>query len=406
MFAPILLTIVLLMHASMNESLQSAATKLAVRVNQLMEGDTVTGAPDDNRPAKARPHPVQRQNYSTQIFGSDSDAWAPEKATGEPDVVNVGTDDGNAWASETQDDDDEWLMLTYKEAVVPKTIVIHETYNPGAVERVTAFGADGKEVELWKGDDPVSGLEAHGVCKLTIQTTMKTNKLKIYVASTKVAGWNEIDAVGMIDAAGKTHWASEAAASSTYARPTGRSYQEPPKNPYQPVQATGAPNTTRKDGAAHATAWSTGPQDGESDQWLELEYTEAMIPRTVIVHETSKPGGMYRVTFFKSDGEEVEVWKGTDPTSATESQGISRVSVSPDFETRKIRLYFHPSRPLDWNEVDAVGLADEKERAIWATEARASSYYGEVYEEIILRRLNKLEQQILELRKIIEKMQK
>lgn len=37
--------------------------------------------------------------------------------------------------------------------------------------------------------------------------------------STKVAGWNEIDAVGMKAVNGKTPWAIKAMASSTYADP-------------------------------------------------------------------------------------------------------------------------------------------------------------------------------------------
>lgn len=369
-----------------------------------MDGKTVADPADSNRSSKPRPQPPPRHSDSELMVGGGNDAWAPEKAIGEPDVSNLGTDDGNAWASESQDDQDEWLMLTYKDPIVPKTIVIHETYNPGAVVRVTGLSEDGKEVELWKGDDPVSSAAPHGVCKLTVQTTMKIRKLKIYVASTKVAGWNEIDAVGMIDAAGKTQWASEATASSTYARPVLHLLQPEVKYPYEPIQATGEPNTTRKSVNAHPTAWSSGPQDGESDQWLELDYAEQVIPKTVLVHETSKPGGMYRITFFKPEGDEVEVWKGSDPTPSTEHYGVSRVHVSPDFSTKKVKIYFHPSRPLEWNEVDAVGLVDKNEKTVWATDARASTYYGEIYEEVILRRINRLEKQILDLRKIIEKM--
>jgi hypothetical protein len=41
--------------------------------------------------------------------------------------------------------------------------------------------------------------------------------IKLYLDSVKVAGWNEIDAVGLVDEEGKTHWATSATASSTYA---------------------------------------------------------------------------------------------------------------------------------------------------------------------------------------------
>src|SRR5437868_8770033 len=41
-------------------------------------------------------------------------AWGPEQATGEPNVPAAG-DNGNAWASKTQDAEDEWLLLEYAE---------------------------------------------------------------------------------------------------------------------------------------------------------------------------------------------------------------------------------------------------------------------------------------------------
>src|SRR5262249_20892308 len=47
-----------------------------------------------------------------------------------------------------------------------------------------------------------------------------TNRIKVYIESTKVPGWNEIDAVGLVDAKGKTFWAICAEASSTYAEQT------------------------------------------------------------------------------------------------------------------------------------------------------------------------------------------
>src|SRR5262249_18595929 len=143
--------------------------------------------------------------------------WGPEQATGPPDTDMAG-DFGTAWASRTPDDQDEWLLLEYAEPIRPKEIVVHETYNPGAVTRVTAFKLDGTEVEVWKGKDPSAGKEI-GVSKLPFKGDFRTNRIKVYIESTKVPGWNEIDAVGLTDAKGKTLWAVAAEASSTYAEP-------------------------------------------------------------------------------------------------------------------------------------------------------------------------------------------
>jgi RNA polymerase sigma factor (sigma-70 family) len=147
--------------------------------------------------------------------------WGPEQATGEPDTPEAG-DIVTAWASRTPDEQDEWLLLEYAEPVVPRAVVVHETYNPGALYRVTAFRLDGSEVELWQGKDPTSPDEAMGVSVIPVKVDFKSSRIKIYIASRAVPGWNEIDAVGVRDAGGKTHWATSADASSTFAQQPDR----------------------------------------------------------------------------------------------------------------------------------------------------------------------------------------
>lgn len=143
--------------------------------------------------------------------------WGAEQATGEPNTPRAG-DHQTAWASLTPDGQDEWLLVTYAKEVVPAKILIHETYNPGAVFRVTAFDAQDEEIDLWKGVDPIAIGQAKGVAEIVPTVAVKTRHIKIYLASKRVSGWNEIDAVGVLDQDEKLHWATEAEASSSYAR--------------------------------------------------------------------------------------------------------------------------------------------------------------------------------------------
>jgi hypothetical protein len=145
-------------------------------------------------------------------------AWGPEQATGEPDTSGSG-DIQTAWASASQDDQDEWLMLEYDEPVVPTAVLVYETFNPGALYRVTAFNLQGEEVELWKGADPTAVGDDKGISEIPVKADFKTSRIKIYLASKNVPGWNEIDAVGVRDKDKKMHWAVAADASSTYAPP-------------------------------------------------------------------------------------------------------------------------------------------------------------------------------------------
>ena len=166
----------------------------------------------------AKPYLYVWRETKTIAASRQKRAWGPEQATGEPDT-NMAGDIQTAWASQSQDDLDEWLMPEYAEPVVPTAVLIHETYNPGAVVRVTAFKLDGTEVELWKGQDPTGADNDMGVSEIPVKVDFKTNRLKISIASRDVPGWNEIDAIGLRDKDGKMHWATAVDASTTYAPP-------------------------------------------------------------------------------------------------------------------------------------------------------------------------------------------
>jgi hypothetical protein len=144
-------------------------------------------------------------------------AWGPEQATGPPDTWPRFGDITSAWASLTEDGQDEWLLLEYAEPIMPRAILVYATHNPGAISRVSAFKLDGTEVELWKGKDPTPVGSQKGLSVIPVRVNFKTNRIKIDIASKEVGGWNEIDAVGLRTRS-KTYWATSVEASSTYAR--------------------------------------------------------------------------------------------------------------------------------------------------------------------------------------------
>jgi hypothetical protein len=141
-------------------------------------------------------------------------AWGPEQAAGEPDTFQGG-DIVTAWASLTPDASPEWLQLEYERAVPVAGVNIRETYNPGAVCKVTAVADDGTQTTLWEGKDPTT--EAPGAFAVPVQGEVTARRIKVYLDSPAVPGWNEIDAVELVGQDGSRQWASEATASSTYA---------------------------------------------------------------------------------------------------------------------------------------------------------------------------------------------
>ncbi len=143
-------------------------------------------------------------------------AWGPEQATGAPDTLRAG-DIMTAWASHSPDQQAEWLRLDYAKPVNVRRVAVYETYNPGALNRVTATTEDGREVTLWEGTDPTTPGSGKGVSQLEVKDPVLTQSITLHLDSPRVMGWNEIDAVSLEDAQGEVHWATGAHASSTYA---------------------------------------------------------------------------------------------------------------------------------------------------------------------------------------------
>jgi len=151
--------------------------------------------------------------------------WSPEQATGEPDawLFKTGGDYTQAWASLTPDGQEEWLTLTWSKPVEAVGVDVYETYNPGALVRVVTY-KDDAEVARWEGVDPTprDAPNGKGISKIRFDKPVETNRMTLYLDSPNVPGWNEIDAVSLVDTSGAVHWATGATASSTYA-----DYQSP-----------------------------------------------------------------------------------------------------------------------------------------------------------------------------------
>lgn len=95
-------------------------------------------------------------------------------------------------------------------------INVIESYNPGAISKMTVFLEDGQEIIVWEGTTTVQRPDELVISKFPVPepTTVKT--LKVYLDTRRVSGWNEIDAVQMIAINGDSQWAIGSSASSSY----------------------------------------------------------------------------------------------------------------------------------------------------------------------------------------------
>ena len=151
------------------------------------------------------------------VLGAQVRSWGTSQVLGPPDTAGAG-DISTAWASASQDGQPEWLILEYETPIRPAKVLVHETFNPGALCRVSVFDAADKETVVWNGSDPTPMTQSRGVSAIPVEIDFKVTRIKVYLNSPAVPGWNEIDAVGVLSASGKKYWATGAFASSSFGK--------------------------------------------------------------------------------------------------------------------------------------------------------------------------------------------
>lgn len=148
-----------------------------------------------------------------------------------------------------------------------------------------------------------------------------------------------------------------------------------------PEHACGAPDTP--EAGDHGTAWATREEDA-AGEWLLLEYGAPVRATRLEVHETFHPGALARVTIFHGDGEELEVWKAPQTGPADEPKRALVVDLPLGFTVERVRLHLHSEAVPGWNEIDAVGLHDDRGRVHWAACAEASSTFANAEQRVRL----------------------
>jgi len=166
--------------------------------------------------------------------------WGHEQALGPPDTSIAG-DQVTAWASREPDGGPEWLRLGFGKAVDIAEVRIRETYNPGAISRVAAI-VDGQDRVLWEGVEEVA--PAPGTFLVPVSDKVVARTIVVHLDTTRVPGWNEIDAVELVGKDGSRQWAQTSSASSSFAdnqQPAASATSEP----IEPIPAPAADRTRR-----------------------------------------------------------------------------------------------------------------------------------------------------------------
>jgi len=142
---------------------------------------------------------------------------------------------------------------------------------------------------------------------------------------------------------------------------------------YSPMRATGPRDVNALGDSPNAWAASTADAGPE---WLRLQYAEPLPVSEIRVWQNDAPGAIAWIT-VEVDGQEVEVWKGTDEVPASPTAPVSKVvTLSKPLLTDTVTVYLDTRRATGWNEIDAVEIVAADGRRAWATRAKASTTYA------------------------------
>ena len=89
--------------------------------------------------------------------------------------------------------------MRFASPVRAQAITWVETFNPGAIARVDDVSDPSTPVNVWEGAVSAPGPHAT-VWTLTLPAPRVITALRLVLDTSRVAGWNEIDAIGLIPA--------------------------------------------------------------------------------------------------------------------------------------------------------------------------------------------------------------
>lgn len=134
--------------------------------------------------------------FSSQYNDS---TWSANQVIGAPRVYPRHGDLTGAWAQGNRANN-EFIIVEYDHAVHPEQIEIYETYNPGAVMRVSARnGNDAEWITVWETDRPhVEAQSRIFSVPFQNQVPHEIDQIRLDIDCSAASNWCEIDCIKLV----------------------------------------------------------------------------------------------------------------------------------------------------------------------------------------------------------------
>jgi outer membrane protein OmpA-like peptidoglycan-associated protein len=123
--------------------------------------------------------------------------FAPEKVLGEPNAQPLGQISNDAWIP-AKDGSNEFIEVRFAKSILAQQVTVIESFNPGSVTKIELVDIKGEHHEVYTNKNPGPLPEAYR----TLQVKFKPEKyrtigVRVTMNTAKVAGVNQIDAIGV-----------------------------------------------------------------------------------------------------------------------------------------------------------------------------------------------------------------
>jgi len=139
--------------------------------------------------------------YSSQFSKTNKAAM---QILGQPNVMPRGGEAPTAWAVKFKEgkeaDKNAFIRVEYEKPSIIQQVVIAESFNPGAITKITLYGSEKQELVVYEGTAQSVNVESRMVnIFLDKPTDFPVKQLEIRLNPIAVAGLNQIDAVGIAE---------------------------------------------------------------------------------------------------------------------------------------------------------------------------------------------------------------
>jgi outer membrane protein OmpA-like peptidoglycan-associated protein len=136
--------------------------------------------------------------FSSEFTEGNGQQYRSVQLLGKPNKLPQAESGASAWRPAQPDAGEEWVKVGFETPMEIRQVVIAENFGAGCVTNVLAYDTQNKEYSLYKSK-PEASKRGAGMHRIWLPqlTAFKVSAIKVVINTKLVAGWNELDAIGV-----------------------------------------------------------------------------------------------------------------------------------------------------------------------------------------------------------------